>query len=359
MVTSGSRGQTVGPSVAPGLPDMAQQMRPSRDLPGAAQCTFANGSWRLLGTSHRMREVYQMVARIASARATVLIQGETGTGKELIARALHAASPRASRPLVTVDSGALAESLLESELFGYVKGAFTGAVADRPGFFEVAHGGTCFLDEIGEISPAMQVKLLRVLQEREVRRVGGTETFKVDVRVIAATNKDLAAMVAAGKFREDLFYRLSVVTIHLPPLRERRDDIPLLAQNFMARYAAENGKTVAAITPGAMALLVGYNWPGNVRELEHVIERAVMLTPNTVVRAEDLPPELRDGRRVAADGAGPAPSLNLRDAVITQVRRALHDARGNKKLAAVMLGINRRTLYRLAKRYEIPLAADE
>ncbi len=307
----------------------------------------------IVGASQRMREVYEIVMRVAPTRSTVLIQGETGTGKELIARAIHSASPRADHPFVPVDSGALAESLLESELFGHVKGAFTGALNDKRGFFETANGGTCFLDEVGEISPFMQAKLLRVLQEHEVRRVGGAESFRVDVRVIAATNKDLGALVAGGKFREDLFYRVSVVTILLPPLRERREDIPLLATHFLTFYVAANAKPVSGISPEAMALLVGYDWPGNVRELEHAIERAVALTSNQILVSEDLPPKLGD----PAQQGGPAaePSSSLRDVVACHVHRVLKEARWNKRLAAQLLGIHRRTLYRLTKRYGIPL----
>src|SRR5437016_3129083 len=224
---------------------------------------------RIVGGSRPMRDVLEMVARVARTRSTVLIQGETGTGKELIARAIHAASSRAVRPFVPVDCSALAEGVLESELFGHVKGAFTGAVIDKRGLFETAHAGTCFLDEIGEISACVQAKLLRVLQEHEVKRVGGTGSFGVDVRVIAATNRDLGALVASGKFREDLFYRLSVVTLHVPPLRERREDIPILAMHFLRRYAAVNAKPVSYIAPETMALLVVCDWPGNVCVLAH------------------------------------------------------------------------------------------
>jgi two-component system, NtrC family, response regulator AtoC len=311
----------------------------------------------IVGASEGMREVYEIVRRVAPTRSTVLIQGETGTGKELIARAIHSASPRVDRPFVPVDSGALADSLLESELFGHVKGAFTGALNDKRGFFEMANGGTCFLDEVGEISPRMQAKLLRVLQEHEVRRVGGAESFKVDVRVIAAANKDLGALVSDGKFREDLFYRLSVVTILLPPLRERRDDIPLLAMHFLTLYVAANSKPVSGISPEAMALLVGYDWPGNVRELEHAIERAVALTSNQILVSEDLPPKLAG----ATQEGGPAAdaSLSLQEVVACHVQRALKEARWNKKLAAELLGIHRRTLYRLAKRYGISLGEGE
>ncbi len=302
----------------------------------------------IVGTSARMLEVYKLVARVAPTKSTVLIQGETGTGKELVARAIHHNSPRAERPFVTIECSALAESLLESELFGHVKGAFTGAVADKRGLFEAAHGGTCFLDEAGEISPSMQAKLLRVLQKHEVKRVGGTESLKVDVRVIAATNKDLGQQVAERKFREDLFYRLSVVTLLLPPLRERREDIPLLADHFLRKCAAANDKPVSRISPEAMELLMGYDWPGNVRELEHAIEHSVTLTLNPVVLPEDLPPKFSGLARHAAP-------LILRDVVIRHIQRVLKDAKWNKKLAAQLLGIHRRTLYRISKRYGISL----
>ena len=311
----------------------------------------------IVGASPRMHEVYELVTRVAPTRSTVLIEGETGTGKELIARAIHSESPRADHPFVPVDAGALAESLLESELFGHVKGAFTGALTDKRGFFEAAQGGTCFLDEVGGISPCIQAKLLRVLQEHEVRRVGGAESFKVDVRVIAATNKDLGALVADGAFREDLFYRLSVVTVLLPPLRERREDIPVLATHFLKSYAVANGKPVSGISPEAMAALIGYDWPGNVRELEHAIERAVALTSNLVLLAEDLPPKLGDVARPV--GSLVAPDLSLREVVTRHVRRVLKEAQWNKKVAAQLLGIHRRTLYRLTKRYGIPLRERE
>jgi two-component system, NtrC family, response regulator AtoC len=307
----------------------------------------------MVGAADRMLDVYKMVARVAPTSSTVLIQGETGTGKELIARAIHSASRRHHHPLVTVDCSALAESLLESELFGHVKGAFTGALADKRGFFEVADGGTCFLDEVGEVSPCTQAKLLRVLQEREVRRVGGTDSFKVDVRVIAASNKDLTALIAQGNFREDLFYRLSVVTIVLPPLRERRDDIPLLASHFLKSYLKANDQPPCAISPEAMALLVAFDWPGNVRELQHAIERAAALTPNPVLLPEDLPPKLVGAAQQEASAAGAA--LNLQEVVRGHVRHVLKEARWNKKLAAQLLGIHRRTLYRLTKRYGISL----
>jgi two-component system, NtrC family, response regulator AtoC len=308
---------------------------------------------RIVGASRPMRDVLEIVTRVARTRSTVLIQGETGTGKELIARAIHAASPRAGKSFVPVDCSALAEGVLESELFGHVKGAFTGAVIDKRGLFETAHAGTCFLDEIGEISPCVQAKLLRVLQEHEIKRVGGTDSVNVDVRVIAATNRDLGALIDGGRFREDLFYRLSVVTLQIPPLRDRREDIPLLAEHCLRVYGAANGRRVSAITPEAMAVLVAYDWPGNIRELQHAIEHAVALTTSSVVRPEDLPPKCAGMSR--ADHS-PGSSLSLHGVVTRHVNHVLREAHWNKKLAAQLLGVHRRTLYRLTKRYGISLS---
>jgi two-component system, NtrC family, response regulator AtoC len=322
---------------------------PDDSPPGAC-----HGIANLVGDSARMARVYDVVKRVAPTTSTVLIQGETGTGKELTARAIHVKSRRARRPFVPVDCNALSEGLLESELFGHVKGAFTGALSDKKGLFEAADGGTCFLDEVGELSPCVQAKLLRVLQEHEVRRVGGAGSFKVDVRVIAATNKDLDALVASGKFREDLFYRLSVVTIVVPPLRERREDIPALASHFLKSYAIASGRAPSGISPEAIALLFQHDWPGNVRELAHVIERAVALTSNPILLPEDLPAKLL--------GAAPPPvepALSLREVVAAHISRVLRQTRWNKKLTAQLLGIHRRTLYRLTKRYRIPLGKNE
>jgi transcriptional regulator with GAF, ATPase, and Fis domain len=326
--------------------------REARDVFGAPTCRVP----RIVGVSRPMRDVLDLVARVAGTRSTVLIQGETGTGKELIARAIHAASPRAQRPFVPVDCGALAEGVLESELFGHVKGAFTGALIDKRGLFETAHDGTCFLDEVGEISPCVQARLLRVLQEHEIKRVGGTDCLGVDVRVIAATNRDLSSLIAGGRFREDLFYRLSVVALRVPPLRERREDIPLLARCFLDRYAAASNRSVTAIDPAAMSVLVAYEWPGNIRELEHAIERAVALTTHSIVRPEDLPPKCLDATTPSDAASSP---LSLRGVVTRHVRRVLREARWNKKLAAQLLGIHRRTLYRLTKRYGISLSERE
>jgi len=316
------------------------------------------GKYRLenvVGASGPMLDIFKTVARVAPTRSTVLIEGETGTGKELIARTIHYNSDRAQGAFVAVDCGALPETLLESELFGHERGAFTGATALKRGLFEVARGGTCFLDEIGDVSPTVQSRLLRVLQEHEIKRVGGTETIKVDVRVIAATNQHLERLVKAHKFREDLYYRLSVVTIRLPPLRERMDDIPLLAEFFLRKVAQEAGKRVERIAPEAMTLLTAYPWPGNVRELEHAIERAVILTQNPTLLAPDLPPELQaaPGGRAAAD----ASVLPLREIERRHLLLALERSGGNRKRAAEWLGITRRTLYRMAARHGINLSA--
>jgi two-component system response regulator AtoC len=309
----------------------------------------------IVGRSAAMLEVYKIVARVASSTSTVLIQGESGTGKELIARAIHYNGPRAEHPFIVVDCGALAETLLESELFGHLKGAFTGAIANKKGLLEEADGGTCFLDEMGDIGPSLQAKLLRFLQEREIRRIGGREGTKLDVRVIAATNKDLDVLRVNGKFRDDLFYRLSVVSITLPPLRDRKEDIPLLAEFFLTKYALRNQRDIAYISPESLSLLYDYHWPGNVRELEHVIEQAVALTTNPVLLPEDFPAKFRGPASARQDVA--VTSSTLREGVKRHIQSVLTQARGNKKLAARLLGINRRTLYRLAERYQIDLGS--
>src|SRR5262249_19837357 len=245
--------------------------------------------------------VLELIGRIAGTSSTVLISGESGTGKELVARAIHAASPRRDRPFVSINCGAMPDDLLESELFGHARGSFTGAVSAKKGLFEVADGGTVFLDEIGDTSAAMQVKMLRVLQERRMRRVGGTEETEVDVRVLAATNRDLDAMVRERRFREDLFYRINVIRIKMPALREKREDLPGLAQHFLEKYGRIMGKTITAIAPDAMERLLQHDWPGNVRELENVIERAVALETSSVIRAESLSREMRPGARSAPE----------------------------------------------------------
>src|SRR5687767_9484053 len=260
----------------------------------------ANQFTNIIGNSSLMLQVFEMVETIASTGSTVLITGESGTGKELVARAIHVRSPRSDRPFVAVNCGALTETLLDSELFGHMRGAFTGADGNRKGLIEVADKGTIFLDEIGEMSPMLQVKILRVLQERKFRRVGGTEEVDADIRIIAATNRDLSRMVAEGGFREDLFYRINVIPLRLPPLRDRRDDIPLLAEHFTARFAAQMGKGVSGISGGALALLKAYPWPGNIRELENAIERAVALERTPSILAESLPDPVRGASAVVA-----------------------------------------------------------
>ncbi len=303
----------------------------------------------IVGRSPRMLQVYKTIARVAESRSTVLIVGESGTGKELIARAVHFNSPRASRPFVAVDCSSLAETLLESELFGHVRGAFTGAIASKRGLFEEADSGTCFLDEIGDLSLTLQAKLLRVLQEHEIKRVGGTETTKIDVRIVAATNKNLEELIAEKKFREDLFYRLNVVSIHLPSLRERSEDIPLLADHFLRKYSADNQRPVCRISPEAMDLLIRYRWPGNVRELENVLERAATLSSSNIILTEDLPRRLQV--ETSQINISPLPSrIPLCELEKLYIQKVLEETGGNKKRAADILGIDRRTLYRMATR---------
>ncbi len=312
----------------------------------------------MVGRTPAMVEVYKTIARVAPGLSTVLILGESGTGKELVARAIHRHSPRHTRPFVAVDCTSLTDTLLESELFGHVKGAFTGAVHDAPGLFTEADGGTLFLDEIGDMSQPLQAKLLRVLQEHQVRPVGGTQWRSVDVRVVAATNRDLAAAVGAGRFREDLYYRLKVVTIRLPALRERRDDIPLLVDHLVQRAAAQCGKPVAAVSAAALARLRDYDWPGNVRELSHVLERSVALAQDTVLGVDDLPPELSGApaRGLSADLVGDAPTLD--ELKQRYIRHVLERSGGNISRAAVILGLERRSLYRMLQRYGITPRAE-
>jgi DNA-binding NtrC family response regulator len=299
----------------------------------------------VVGRSEAMLQVYKTAARVAATDATVLIQGESGTGKELVARAIHSASPRASRPFVPVDCGAIAEGVLESELFGHTRGAFTGAQATRRGLFEEANQGTLFLDEIGDVGPNLQARLLRALQEGTVRRVGTNEPIAVDVRVVAASNRDLAHAVKEGRFREDLYYRLAVVTIQIPPLRERREDIPLLAEHFAAKHGRAEG---AAISPAARDLLVAHDWPGNVRELENVVARALALNPSGVILPEDLPDHLRGARPApAAEGLAAHDRPTLAELERRYAAQVLQETGGNKTRAAEVLGIDRKTLYRL------------
>jgi DNA-binding NtrC family response regulator len=304
----------------------------------------------LVGAHGSMQEVYRVVHKVARSASTVLIYGESGTGKELVARALHVMSDRRDRPFLGVNVGALPETILEAELFGYEKGSFTGAEARKVGLFEQASGSTLFLDEVGDLKLDLQVKLLRVLQEREILRVGGTEAVPIDVRIVAATNRDLEQQVREGRFREDLFYRLNVIPIALPPLRERRTDVPLLVEHFLAKHG-EPGRG-RKMTPEALEALVAYGWPGNVRELESVIERTVLLADGEVIALEDLPAAVRM-RRAAGPGFPvdvPDEGLDLEALERSLIRRALEKAEGNVTRAARLLGLSRRTLqYRLEK----------
>ena len=309
---------------------------------------FAN----IVGTSSPMRQVYAQVAQVAGANTTVLVRGESGTGKELIAHAIHYNSPRAKKPFIKVSCAALPDSLIESELFGYEKGAFTGAQTRKKGRFELAEGGTLFLDEIGDLNSSTQVKLLRVLQEREFDRLGGTHPVKVDVRLIAATNADLEKAIAAGTFREDLHYRLNVFTIFVPPLRERKTDVLLLADHFLERYSIEHGKHVKRISTPAIDMLMAYHWPGNVRELENALERAVLVCDGNVIHAHDLPPSLQTG-----EASGTVMSLSLGDAVDAYERDLIEDAlkatRGNRVKAATLLRSTERIVSYKVKKYQI------
>ncbi|MBI5835700.1 MAG: sigma-54-dependent Fis family transcriptional regulator [Candidatus Eisenbacteria bacterium] len=307
---------------------------------------------QLIGRSQPMQELYLTIARAAASRSTVLLQGESGTGKEMAARAIHFNGPRAGAKFVTVNCGAIPEPLMESELFGHVRGAFTGAVAGRSGLFEEADGGTLFLDEVGELSLGVQAKLLRVLQEHEVKRVGGNETIRVDVRVIAATNRDLARETREGRFREDLFYRLSVVTLTMPPLRDRREDIPQLCQHFLEKCRRSgSGQAVEGISRVTMERLVDHAWPGNVRELEDVIERAVARTGNRYLSLDDLPRHIASLGEAPPSEATPVESLTLREVQRRHIQRVLAAHGGNKTQAAQALGISRRTLIRVAQRF--------
>jgi two-component system response regulator PilR (NtrC family) len=312
----------------------------------------------IIGRSEKMQAVYQMIETVAGVQSTILVTGESGTGKELVARAIHDLSPRAEKPFVSINCGAFTETLLESELFGYVKGAFTGANTNRKGLFEAAHRGTIFLDEIGEMSSAMQVKLLRVLQERKVRPVGAHQEIETDTRVIAATNRDLAAMVKDGSFREDLFYRISVIPIELPPLRQRSDDVKQLVEHFIEKFCVQTGRAVS-ITPKALTLLEGYSWPGNVRELEHTIERAVALERTDSIQPERLPEQITNYNpaRVASAFDLPEEGLNiaahLEHLEKSYVLEALQRTGGNQTRAAELLHLSVRSLRHLLDKHGI------
>jgi DNA-binding NtrC family response regulator len=304
----------------------------------------------ITGNSRNMREVFDTMSKAAPTRVSILITGESGVGKELVADAIHELSPRKDQPFIKVHCAALSSTLLESELFGHEKGAFTGAVTRRKGRFELASGGTLFLDEIGEIDQNIQIKLLRVLQEKKFERVGGEQTIEVDVRVAAATNKDLKAEIEKGKFREDLYFRLNVVNIHVPPLRERKDDIPLLAAAFLKEFANENGKKIEGFNEKARARLYSYEWPGNIRELRNCIESAVVMCQSNLITADDLPPPLRSA---SWEGSMVIPlGTNMEECEKIIIKDTLSFCNGNRTKAAEMLGIGRKTLLRKIEEYE-------
>jgi DNA-binding NtrC family response regulator len=305
---------------------------------------------QLVGKSPKMQQLYEIIDRISTGSPTVLIQGESGTGKELVANVIHQNSVRRDKPFIPVNCGAIAEGLLESELFGHVKGAFTGAIKDNIGLFKAADGGTIFLDEIAEVPPTLQVKLLRALQERKIRPVGDTREFSIDVRVIAATNKVLEKAIENKTFRKDLYYRLNVISIHLPPLRDIKEDIPYLVQHFMKKFSQETDRMVTRVAPDTLDLLMRYNWPGNVRQLENIIERAFALGEGDMICVNDLPSEIRDMDRLSTiDDA----CLNLVENEKVLIKRALQQAKGNKAEAAQLLGINITTVYRKMEKYRL------
>jgi len=308
----------------------------------------------ILGRSPAMKQLFETMALVAPSEATVLIVGESGTGKELIASAIHQNSPRKDRPLIKVNCAALPETLLESELFGHEKGAFTGAVARKQGRFQLAHKSSIFLDEIAEMAPATQAKILRVLQEREFEPVGSSQTIKVDCRVIAATNKNLEEQIRAGRFREDLYYRINVVVLPVPALRERREDIPLLADFFLKQYAEKNQRAIEGFTPRAVDLLMRYDWPGNVRELENVVERAVIMSRGEMITPLEFPPDLQKlDTELAAAPVDVTPGRSLKEVEKALILRTLEEAGGNRTHAAKILGISRRTLQLKLKEYGI------
>ena len=346
-------------------------MKVLRDRAEKNGAAHEGGAVNIIGSSAAMTAVLDSIRQVAATKATVLVTGESGTGKELVAQAIHKLSPRANKPFRPVHCAALSENLLESELFGHEKGAFTGANERVAGRFEMADGGTLFLDEIGEISLSVQVKLLRVLETRQFERVGGSETLTVDVRVVAATNRDLRAMVEQGTFREDLFYRLNVVNIRIPPLRERREDIPEILDFYLKKSAADNGKDVADISPEALGVLMAYDWPGNVRELRNCVERMVVFARGATLTMTDVPADIRSavGEQFEAKamppkttGAAPAEpqmsiGLNVKENEKSLIIKALEECGGNRSQAALKLNISRRTLYR--KLHEYGLAKDD
>ena len=336
---------------------LAHRARAREPLPALPSEPFDPSPDGLVGRSAPMLAVYKQIALASAARAPVLVTGETGTGKELVARALHRHGPRSTRPFVAVNCGAFAEGLLESELFGHVRGAFTGAVGDKRGVFEQAHGGTLFLDEVGEMSPALQVRLLRALEAGDVRPVGGSRALKVDVRAIAATHRDLERAVAEGTFRQDLFYRLNVFRIALPPLRERPEDIPMIAAHVL-RKASEQTARPVHLTPAALQSLGAYAWPGNVRELQNALERLAVTAPGGVIDADDLPKAFQD-RPPSLEEPLFTGLPTLEEMEKRYLRHVVAAVGGNRSRAAEVLGIDRRTLYRMAERFSLDLGKSE
>lgn len=311
----------------------------------------------IVGKSKKMMEIYSLIEKISVTDSTILITGESGTGKEMAARAIHAHSPRREKPFVSINCGALPEHLLESELFGHMKGSFTDAVADKEGMFEVAQGGTLFLDEVGEMSPATQVKLLRTLQDKKIRRVGGTEEIPVDVRIIAATNQNLKKKIEEGKFREDLFYRLNVISFEMPPLRKKKEDLPLLVSHLLKKYCDKMGAKAKRIAPEVMNVFESYHWPGNVRELENVIERVVAIEERNVITRESLPEELLSPRKKPDTSYIFEPDFKLSDHLDEIVKNYIKQARqmteGNLRKSATLLGVSYRTLRYLIDKYDL------
>ena len=320
---------------------------------------MSGGPSEILGRHPAMVEIKRLVRKVARTPSTVLLSGESGTGKELVAREIHRMSPRRDLPFLIVNCSALPESLLESELFGHERGAFTGADSTKPGLFEAADGGTLFLDEVADTSPASQAKLLGVLQNQEIRRVGGTRHMRVDVRIITACNRNLEEEVRRGAFRQDLYFRLNTVTLELPPLRRRTEDVPMMVSHFLRKYESLRETKVAESDPEVMSALIPYSWPGNVRELEHVIERALVLGDDPVVRIQDLPEEIRSAGKAHRGGphglerpGGLRDLSNLEEVERAHVLLVLRETGGNKRLAASILGIDRSTLYRRLERYK-------
>jgi two-component system NtrC family response regulator len=311
----------------------------------------------IVGSSKKMEKVFEMIKTVSNTLSTVLIQGESGTGKELVARAIHHSSQRKDKPLIEINCSALSEGLLESELFGHEKGAFTGAICRKKGRIELSGGGTLFLDEVGEVSPRLQIKLLRVLQEKQFERVGGIEPLKVDFRLITATNKDLKNEVLRGDFREDLYYRLNVITLRLPSLRERREDIPLLISHFLQKYNLREGKRIGTIAPEVMNILTKYDWPGNVRELENFIERAVVVCNSEMITADDLPEEIQEGLFGKEEEVYIPPStieeMDLHEKEKKLILDALKKTEWNKAKAAKLLNVHRRTIYNRIRKYSL------